>query len=190
MKRWRWMFADCAAAAAILMGLGASPAAGGNPPEIAPPLPRPRVFAASVFSVDQILARPFDRDVPMGCTGDRVWASSPQGWAFRDDDHWLYLTNLSAFDLEIRDDSGWLAPAEAIYYITCDKFITSSDCLVSLVRAHNPTGSVQTIYVDPLIASGRMAGSWHWESDSGPIDRADGLVRGHVRTCWTRGSDG
>ena len=52
----------------------------------------------------------------MGCTGDRVWASSPQGWAFRDDVHWLYLTNLNAFDLEIRDEHGLLAPAAATYY--------------------------------------------------------------------------
>ena len=59
--------------------------------------PRPgRVFAASRLSIDEVLTRPYDRDVPMGCTGDRVWASSPQGWAFRDDVHWLYLTNLRA----------------------------------------------------------------------------------------------
>ncbi len=75
-----------------------------------------RVFAASVFSIDEILSRPFDRDVPMGCTGDRVWASSPQGWAFRDDVHWLYLTNLRAFDLEIRDEHGLLEPAKATYF--------------------------------------------------------------------------
>ena len=64
----------------------------------------------------KILSRPFDRDVPMGCTGDRVWASSPQGWAFRDDVHWLYLTNLRAFDLEIRDEHGLLEPAKATYF--------------------------------------------------------------------------
>ena len=56
-----------------------------------------RIFAESVFSIDEILSRPFDREVPMGCTGDRVWASSPQGWAFRDDVQWLYLTNLARF---------------------------------------------------------------------------------------------
>ena len=79
--------------------------------------PRPgRVFGASVFSIDEILSRPFDREVPMGCTGDRVWASSPQGWAFRDDVHWLYLTNLRAFDLELRDDHGLLDPARATYF--------------------------------------------------------------------------
>ena len=31
----------------------------------------------------------------------------------------------------------------------CDKFITASDALVSIVRVHNPTNQVQTIYVDP-----------------------------------------
>ena len=51
--------------------------------------PPHRVFAASRFSMDEILTRPYDPDVPMGCVGDRVWASSPQGWAFRDDVHWL-----------------------------------------------------------------------------------------------------
>ena len=69
-----------------------------------------------MFSIDEILSRPFDRDVPMGCTGDRVWASSPQGWAFRDDVQWLYLTNLSAFDLELRDEHGLLGPAKATYF--------------------------------------------------------------------------
>ena len=52
----------------------------------------------------------------MGCVGDRVWASSPQGWAFRDDVHWLYLTNLNAFDLEVRDEHGLLVPDRATYY--------------------------------------------------------------------------
>jgi len=66
--------------------------------------------------IDEILTRPFDRDVPMGCTGDRVWASSPQGWAFRDDVHWLDLSRFTAFDFEIRDELGLLAPARATYY--------------------------------------------------------------------------
>ncbi len=66
--------------------------------------------------IDEILSRPYGRDVPMGCTGDRVWASNPQGWAFGDDVHWLYLTNLKAFDLEIRDEQSLLAPARATYF--------------------------------------------------------------------------
>jgi hypothetical protein len=81
----------------------------------AQPLPH-RVFAASRFSMDEILARPYGPDVPMGCVGARVWASSPQGWAFGHDVHWLYLTNLEAFDLEIRDAAGPLQPRRATYY--------------------------------------------------------------------------
>ncbi len=75
-----------------------------------------RVFPTSRHAIDDILARPYDRDVPMGCTGDRVWASSPQGWAFRDDIHWLYLTNLNAYDIEIRDEHSLLVPARLTYY--------------------------------------------------------------------------
>ncbi len=52
----------------------------------------------------------------MGSVGDRLWASSPRGWAFGDDVHWLFLTNLSAFDLEIRDVHGFLAPDRATDY--------------------------------------------------------------------------
>ena len=75
-----------------------------------------RQFAASRFSIDEVLSRPYDASVPMGCTGDRLWASSPQGWAFRDDVQWLYLTNLKAFDLELRDEHGLLEPAKATYF--------------------------------------------------------------------------
>jgi len=331
------MFARKRLAAAILVGLAGGAIARGDQPNLTAMPPCARVFPTSVFSVDRILARPFDRDVPMGCTGDRVWASSPQGWAFRDDVHWLYLTNLNAFDLEIRDEYGVLAPAWGTYYpshvqfqgaerkemsaaasftfaldnvenplrapyrpekrwtcwssgarrdwyeidlgmprtlsgfdvfffadppsggcrapesfelrsfqpelagwraitptksfperprpgenrvrfqpvrsrrfrlefrnagarfytgiyqlmpiyengtrpqagrspleVTCDKFITPSDCLVSVVRVHNPTSAVQTIYVDPIVESAQVTRSWHWESDSGTIDHAEG----------------
>jgi hypothetical protein len=75
-----------------------------------------RVFPTSRYVVDEILTRPFDPEVPFGCVGDRVWASSPQGWAFRDDVHWIDADRFNAFDLEIRDRHGLLAPAAAIYY--------------------------------------------------------------------------
>src|SRR5271167_3857847 len=97
----------------VLVGSGLLEGAEADPPGR---LPAGRVFATSRNAIDEILARPYDRDVPMGCTGDRVWASSPQGWAFRDDVHWLYLTNLSAFEIEISDEHGLLAPARATYY--------------------------------------------------------------------------
>ncbi len=74
-----------------------------------------RVFAESRFSMDSILERPYGPDVPMGCTGERLWASSPQGWAFGEDVHWVYLTGLQALDLEIRDAQGLLLPEKATY---------------------------------------------------------------------------
>jgi hypothetical protein len=93
----------------------AAPLSGAEPGPGEKPLAG-RVFAASRRSIDEVLARPYDRDVPMGCVGDRVWASSPQGWAFRDDVHWLYLTNLNAFDLRVFDEHGLLVPDRATYY--------------------------------------------------------------------------
>lgn len=77
---------------------------------------RHRVFATSRFNIDEILSRPYDPDVPMGCVGRRIWASSPQGWAFRDDVHWLYLTRLNAIELEVRDADGLLNPEKATYF--------------------------------------------------------------------------
>ena len=72
-----------------------------------------RLFPAARPDIDDLLKRSYDRDVPMGTVGDRLWASSPQGWAFADDVHWLYLTNLKAFDLEVRDEDGPLRPTRA-----------------------------------------------------------------------------
>jgi hypothetical protein len=75
-----------------------------------------RALASSRFRIDDILKRPCTPEVPMGSTGDRVWASSPQGWAFRDDVHFLYLTNLKAYDLQVADGRGTYGPAEATSY--------------------------------------------------------------------------
>jgi hypothetical protein len=72
-----------------------------------------RVFRDSRYDIGAILARPYQPEVPMGCVGKRLWASSPQGWAFRNDVHWLYLANLNAFDIEISDAHGRLEPAQA-----------------------------------------------------------------------------
>jgi len=58
-----------------------------------------RVFGSALPDIDTMLARPYDSDVPFGSSGDRVWATSPQGWAFPDSVHLLYITNLKAFDL-------------------------------------------------------------------------------------------
>ena len=84
--------------------------------DAAPLAPRSNVFAVSRFEIDEILKRPFTADVPMGCTGDRVWATHPGGWAFRDDVHWINFLPFVAFDLEVRDERGRLEPAGATYY--------------------------------------------------------------------------
>jgi hypothetical protein len=117
MKRARSTIRGAALLIAAAVGPAslAAPLAGSEPGPPARPLPG-RVFASSRRSIDEALARPYDRDVPMGCVGDRVWASSPRGWAFRDDVHWLYLTNLQAFDLEVRDEHSRLVPDRATYY--------------------------------------------------------------------------
>ncbi len=110
-----WRIGFRAAAALILMSALAG-GQGTKPPKPQAASPSPRVFADSRFSMDQILERPYGPDVPMGCTGDRLWATSPQGWAFGDDVHWVYLTGLHALDLEIRDSQGLLLPEKATYH--------------------------------------------------------------------------
>jgi hypothetical protein len=128
---------------AILVSPGWLEGAETDPP--GRPLPG-RVFAKSRHAIDEVLARPYDRGVPMGCTGDRVWASSPQGWAFRDDVHWIYLTNLGAFDLEISDEHGLLAPAGATYYpshihyegVIREEMTASASFTFALDKVENP----------------------------------------------------
>ncbi len=78
--------------------LAALTAAPGGATEAQKPLTH-HIFANSVPDIDTMLARPYDSDVPFGSSGDRVWATSPQGWAFPDNVHLLYITNLKAFDL-------------------------------------------------------------------------------------------
>ena len=43
------------------------------------------------------------------------------------------------------------SPPPSPLQFTADKFITADDILVSVIRVHNPTDRVQTIYVDPII---------------------------------------
>ncbi|HZP80255.1 MAG TPA: hypothetical protein VFB21_01335, partial [Chthonomonadaceae bacterium] len=78
------------------------------------PLPH-RVFARSRADVDRLLARPYDADVPFGATGDRLWATSPQGWAFRDGVHLIDITHLDAFDLIVNGGGASYVVAQAEY---------------------------------------------------------------------------
>ena len=59
-----------------------------------------------------------------------------------------------------------------------DKFITADDILVSVIRVHNPTDRVQTIYVDPIIRPEETF-AYEWVgSVSGLVTLEDGEVSG------------
>lgn len=73
------------------------------------------MFPAENLPLDGVLKRPYTTEVPMGCVGNRLWASSPQGWAFGSDVHWMYLSNLNVFDIELRDGKGILVPDQQVY---------------------------------------------------------------------------
>lgn len=77
------------------------------------PAPKGRALPGSQADLDAILQRPYDAEVPFGSVGARLWATSPQGWAFRDGVHWLYLTDIPALELEVADAHGLLRPAQA-----------------------------------------------------------------------------
>lgn len=81
----------------------------------AAPLPH-HVFTSSRFSIDRVLQRPYDSAVPFGSSGNRVWATSPQGWAFRDGVHLIYITNLDALDLTLRGRDTVYTVRSATYY--------------------------------------------------------------------------
>jgi hypothetical protein len=82
--------------------------------EATKPLPH-RVFATSKMDIDRFLARPYNADVPFGSSGDRLWATSPQGWGFGEGVNYLYYTNSSAFDLKITAGGIDYAVARAFY---------------------------------------------------------------------------
>lgn len=71
-------------------------------------LSRPAVSAPSPWlrpkarpRIDDVLERPYDGEVPMGCLGDRLWATSPQGFGFDDGVHDVYISNFVPYRLRI-----------------------------------------------------------------------------------------
>ncbi|HLV81532.1 MAG TPA: hypothetical protein VKT32_14695 [Chthonomonadaceae bacterium] len=102
-----------------------------------------RIFAESRFNIDKTLARPYDGEVPFGASGARVWATSPQGWAFRDGVQLIYITNLDAFDLAVRS-------GETNYVVQQAQYIPSH---VHLVGA---PGSALTASASFTFASDRV----------------------------------
>ena len=62
--------------------------------------------------------------------------------------------------------------------LVCDKFINDSDTLVTVVRMHNPTRQVQTIYVDPIVEVETTLEFWEIRSASGLISLPDSEISG------------
>lgn len=104
-RKGRSMLLFLAACAMVMMSNGAA---------LAEP-PAHRVYQSSRFSIDEILARPYSPEVPMGCVGDRLWATSPQGWAFDGGVHFIYLTDLKPFDIRIEVGGREVVPTTATY---------------------------------------------------------------------------
>ena len=80
--------------------------------------------------------------------------------------------------LPIREAAQSVPPEACPLQISADKFITKSDVLVSIVRIHNPTDQVQTIYVDPTVNLGTPLEYWDVKTNSGLIARDEGEVSG------------
>ncbi len=70
------------------------------------------------------------------------------------------------------------SPPSSPLRFTGDKFITADDLLVSVIRVHNPTDRVQTIYVEPAIRPAETF-AYDWVgSVSGFVSLKDGEVSG------------
>ena len=114
------------------------------------------------FRLDDLLRRPYTPQTPFGASGDCLWATSPQGWGFRDGVHWVHRTGtagLAPFALHVWADGRVVEPGDALYrpsYVTLhaqdeesrlqvpeDKFLTQDDVVVSVLSLRNPgDGSV------------------------------------------------
>lgn len=75
--------------------------------------PPGRVFGLE-NEVDKVLARPYTRETPFASSGERVWATSPQGWAFREGVNWLYYSNSNAFDVRVLSGAVEIPVSEAV----------------------------------------------------------------------------
>ncbi len=91
----------------------ARPAAAQTGADAAAKPPAGRVLPGSRFDIDAILERPYTPEVPFGGVGARLWATSPQGWAFPEGVHWLALTDIPALELEVADAHSRLRPTLA-----------------------------------------------------------------------------
>jgi len=107
--------------------------------------------------MDLLLRRPYLPGTPFGAAGETIWATSPQGWGFRDSVYWrraVPAAELRPFLLDVRADGDEISVGDALYrpshvtlhglheasglQITEDKFLTEDDAVVSVFSVRNP----------------------------------------------------
>lgn len=116
-----------------------------------------RILDPRQYRMDDLLRRSYTPTTPFGSTGNCLWATSPQGWGFREGVHWVHKTQeggIGPLTLAIRADGVEVVPADALYrpsYVTLnaldaesglqvteDKFITQDDVVISVISIRNP----------------------------------------------------
>lgn len=119
------------------------------------------------FRLDDVLRRPYTPTTPFGASGDCLWATSPQGWGFRDGVHWVHKTGdsgLTPFSLTLYADGIEVTPGDAVYrpshvtlhgkdiatglQVTEDKFLTRDDVVVSVLSLRNPSEFTVEVGID------------------------------------------
>ncbi|HKE00661.1 MAG TPA: hypothetical protein VKE69_06605 [Planctomycetota bacterium] len=97
--------------------------------------------------IDETLGRPYDATTPFGSSGDRLWATSPQGFGFDEGIHFLYRTDFVPYRLRIEGRTpgkAWssvshvhvdAAPDASGLEVSTDKFLTIDDVAVVVVTA-------------------------------------------------------
>lgn len=129
-------------------------------------MPRP-LLDARHYRLDDLLRRPYTPLTPFGSGGNCVWATSPQGWGFREGVHWVHKTGqsgLAPFTLTIWADGANVEPGDAVYrpshttlharddvtglQVTEDKFITQDDVVVSVLSLRNASDDMAEVKVE------------------------------------------
>ncbi len=157
------------------------------------------------FRLDDLLRRPYTPTTPFGSSGDCLWATSPQGWGFRQGVHWVHKTGengLTPFTLRLFVDGDEVAPADALYrpshvtlhglhansglQITEDKFLTQDDVAVSVLSLRNPADGGVSLDVD--LKWGVPGGEHHFRPDLPVFVAREGPAGDNLRQMVPAGS--